>query len=166
MSPYTKNFLLALGATVIWFGVMRPSTPSNIVAFELARTTTVAEKIIHDWKTESFEKIAKVKRSIYLDFGFILAYCSAFMFAGIAAANFSEVASFKIIGMRLGIIIWLAGLFDCIENIALLKTLTEVSQTTVSVAFLFALLKFCLLLLTFIFILTFTVVGVLRKIKT
>jgi hypothetical protein len=163
MSLHTKNFLLALAATVIWFFIMRPFTPPNIVAFELAGNITTAQEIISIW---SPEQIDKVKTSIYLDFGFILAYCSAFMFACLAAANYSGVQFFIKTGKQLVWIIWLAGLCDAIENIAMLRTLGEISQTSVSTAFYFATVKFCILLIALIFVLISLVTGMFTKIRS
>lgn len=152
----TKNFLFALGATVIWFFIMRPFTPSNIVAFELAGTVEAASKIISEW---SVDQISRVKTSIYLDFGFILAYCSAFMFACRAASSYSAVEFFSKTGKQLVVLIWIAGLCDAIENIAMLRTLSEVSQTSVSIAFYTATAKFGILLLALIFILMCVATG-------
>jgi hypothetical protein len=163
MSPHTKNFLFALAATVICFFIMRPFTPSNIVAFELAGNTTTAHDIISTW---SPEQINKVKTSIYLDFGFILAYCSTFMFACRAAANYSGVQFFIKTSKQLVWIVWLAGLCDAIENIAMLRTLSEISQSSVSIAFYFATVKFSILLIALIFVLISLVTGIFTKIRS
>ena len=163
MSPHTKNFLLALAATIIWFFIMRPFTPPNIVAFELAGSVASAQEIISDWGPD---QIDKVKTGIYFDFGFILAYCSAFMFACRAASNFSGVQFFIKTGQQLAWIVWIAGLCDAIENIALLKTLNEVTQTSTSIAFYFATIKFGILLIALIFVLISLVAGIFTKAKT
>lgn len=158
-----KNFLFALTATVIWFFIMRPFTPPNIVAFELAGNIATAQDIISIW---SPEQIDKVKTSIYLDFGFILAYCSAFMFACRGAANYSGVQFFIKTSKQLVWIIWLAGLCDAIENMAMLRTLVEISQTSVSMSFYFATVKFSILLIALIFLLICLVTGMLTKIRS
>lgn len=163
MSPHTKNFLLTLAATIIWFFVMRPFTPTNIVAFELAGSIETAQAIISNW---SLEQIAKVKTSIYLDFGFILAYCSAFMFACRAAANYSGVQFFTQTGRQLAWIVWLAGLFDAIENIAMLRTLSVITQLSVSIAFYFAAFKFAILLVALIFVLIALATGIFTKVRS
>jgi len=163
MSTHTKNFLLALVATVIWFFVMRPFTPPNIVAFELAGNVATTQEIISSWGPEQVER---VKTSIYLDFGFILVYCSAFMFACRAAANYSGVQFFINTVQQLTWIVWIAGLCDAIENIAMLRTLSEISQTSVSIAFYFATIKFGILLIALIFVLISLVAGFFTKVKT
>lgn len=162
MTPHSKNFILALTATVIWFFIMRPFTPPNIVAFELAGSVATAQDIISNW---SQEQIDKVKTGIFLDFGFILAYCSAFMFACRAASHFSGVQFFIKIGQQLALIVWIAGLCDAIENVALLKTLTEATQSSVSIAFYFATIKFGILLITLIFVMISLVAGIFTKTK-
>ncbi len=159
----TKNFLFALAATIIWFFIMRPFTPSNIIAFELAGTTAAAKDIISNWSTM---QISRVETSIYFDFGFILAYCSAFMFGCRAASNFSGIQFFIRTCQQFVWIVWLAGVCDAIENIALLKTLSEISQTSVSIAFYAATVKFGILLIALIFILISLVIGIFTKAKT
>jgi hypothetical protein len=163
MQSHAKNFLLALAATVIWFFIMRPFTPPNIVAFELAGTVEAASKIIIDWGTA---QVDRVKIAIYLDFGFILVYCSAFMFACRAASTYSGIQFFTKIGLQLVWTVWVAGLCDAIENIALLKTLSEVSQASVSIAFYAATIKFGILLIALVFVLISLVTGLFSKVKT
>lgn len=163
MSKQSKNFLLALAATILWFFIMRPFTPLNIVAFELAGNVTAAQDIISTW---SPEQIDKVKTSIYLDFGFILAYCSAFMFACRAASNFSGIQFFVTIGQQLAWIVWSAGLCDAIENIAMLETLNELSHASVSIAFYAATIKFSILLIALIFVLISLVTGIFTKVRS
>lgn len=162
MTPHAKNFVLALAATVIWFFIMRPFTPPNIVAFELAGSVATAQDIISNWNPE---QIDNVKTGIFLDFGFIFAYCSAFMFACRAASHFSGVQFFIRTGQQLALIVWIAGLCDAIENIALLKTLTEATQSSVSIAFYFATIKFGILLITLIFVMISLVAGIFTKTK-
>jgi hypothetical protein len=163
MSSHTKYFLLALAATILWFFIMRPFTPPNIVAFELAGNATTAQNIISDW---SAKQIDQVKTSIYLDFGFILAYCSAFMFACRAAATYSGVQFFINTAQQLAWIVWLAGVCDAVENIALLITLSRISQTSVSIAFYTATVKFGILLVALIFVLISLVTGIFTKVRT
>lgn len=162
MSSNTKNFFLALAATAIWFFIMRPFTPTNIVAFELAGSAETAQSIISNWGAELTEK---VKIGIYLDFGFILVYCSAFMFASRAATHYSGIQFFIKTGQQLVWIVWIAGICDATENIAMLTTLIEISQTSVSIAFYFATAKFSILLVVLIFVLISLTTGIFTKVK-
>lgn len=162
MSPHTKKFFLALAATVVWFFIMRPFTPPNIVAFELAGTTEAASEIISTWWNGGHSWI-RVDIGIYLDFIFIIAYCSALMFACRAAVNFSRVEFFTKISKQFIVLIWVAGLCDVIENMAMLTTLNEISQTSVSIAFHTATPKFGILLLVLIFILICVVTGLFTR---
>jgi hypothetical protein len=163
MTITTKNFLLAFAATVIWFFIMRPFTPPNIVAFELSGSVEAASKIISDW---GIDQVSRVKTAICLDFGFILVYCSAFMFACRAASTYSGVQFFIKTSRQLIWIVWLAGLCDVMENIALLRTLSEISQTTVAIAFYAATIKFGILLIALMFILISLVTGFFSKTRT
>lgn len=160
MSTHTKYFFIALCATIVWFFIMRPFTPSNIVAFELAGSVEKAQEIISNWSSAQIED---VKTGIYLDFIFIFAYCSAFMFACRAAANYSRIQLLIKTGKQLAWIVWLAGLSDATENIALLQTLDELSQASVSIAFYFAAIKFSILLVALIVVLISLVAGVFTK---
>lgn len=165
MTANTKKFLIALGVTIIWFFIMRPFTPPNIVAFELAGTTEIATQIINTW-WKGGNLWIRVDIGIYLDFVFILAYCSAFTFACRAASAYSGIDFFIKTSQKSVWIISLAGLCDAIENIAMLKTLDTISQTTVSIAFYAAAIKFSILLIALIFIQICIVAGVFRKLKT
>lgn len=157
---YKRYFLWTLAVTIIWFFIMRPFTPPNIVAFELAGTAEAATNIINNWNEA---QVDRVKTSIYLDFGFILAYCSAFMFACLGAATYSGIPFFIKTGKQFIVLIWLAGLCDVIENIAMLTTLNEISQTSVSIAFYTAVPKFSILLLTLVFTLICVVTGLFTR---
>lgn len=158
--PHTKNFIFALVATVVCFFIMRPFTPLNIVQFERAGTVEVAKKIMNEW---SADELSNVKISIYIDFGFILAYCAAFMFACKAASVFSGVHWLIKIGALCTAMCWLAGMCDAIENIAMLKTLNEISQIPVSIAFYFATVKFATLAFLLFFIIICVIIGFLQK---
>lgn len=162
MSPYTKNFLFALGATVVWFVIMRPFTPPNIIAFELAGTVDAAQAIISNW---SAEQISNVRTGIYLDFVFIFAYCSAFMYSSRAAAAFSGIDFFTKVAHQSAWVIWVAGMCDAIENICLLNTLNEITGRSVSVAYYSATVKFSILLVTLVFVFMCVIIGLFRKIR-
>src|SRR6185503_9202830 len=102
-----------------------------------------ANNILSNWGDVG---IALAKISIYLDFIFIALYCSAIMLGCRVASLFSGKAALIRIGHFLSWLIWVAGLCDVIENIAMLKTLEEVSQLAISMAFYFAAIKFIIVL--------------------
>lgn len=162
MLPSVKKFVFALSITVACFLIMRPFTPLNIVQFELAGSVEVAAKIISEWTAE---QINNVKVSIYLDFVFILAYCAAFMFACQAASIYSAVQGLIRMGSSIASLVWMAGVCDAIENIALLKALVKISQPSVSVAFYFATIKFAILTLALLFVMICVAIGFLQKVK-
>lgn len=157
-----RNFLFALGATVVWFFIMRPFTPPNIIAFELAGTVDAAQAIISNW---SAEQISNVRTGIYLDFIFIFAYCSAFMYASRAAAAFSGIDFFTKVAHQSTWVIWVAGMCDAIENICLLNTLNEITGRSVSIAYYSATVKFSILLVTLVFVFMCVIIGLFRKIR-
>lgn len=161
MLPHTKKFLICFAVTIIWFLIMRSFTPHNIVAFELAGSVDAAHAIISNWSTE---QISNVKIGIYLDFVFIIAYCSAFMYASRAAASFSRIEFFIKTAQQGAWIIWVAGVCDAIENISLLTTLREVTERSVSIAFYTATVKFSILLVTLAFVLIALTAGVFRTV--
>lgn len=164
MTKQTKLFWIATVANIGWIAFVRPYTPKNIVQFEFAKTITSANEIISNWGTEG---IALAKTSIYLDFVFIVLYCTAIMLGCRVASLFSGKAALLKVGFVLSCLICVAGLCDVIENFAMLKTLEKVNQHTLSIAFYFAAIKFCVVLIALLFILTSTTVGFinLKKIQ-
>lgn len=162
MAPHTKNFLFALGATVLWFFIMRPFTPPNIIAFELAGTVDAAQAIISNW---SAEQINYIRTGIYLDFVFIFAYCLAFLYAIRAAAAFSGIEFFVKTAQQSTWIIWVSGICDAIENVALLSTLNEITRRSVSIAAYAATVKFSILLVAFVFVLICATAGTFLRLS-
>ncbi len=160
MTKQTKLFWLVTTATIGWIVFTRPYTPKNIVQFELAKTIPASNEIISAWGATG---VALATSSIYLDFIFIVLYCIAIMLGCSVSSQFSGKAMFAKIGFALSILIWAAGLFDLIENFAMLKTLTEVNQQTVSIAFYFAALKFSIVLIALLFIITSTFIGLVTS---
>src|SRR5688572_15041526 len=160
MTKQSKLFRLFVIANIVWIAFMRAYTPKNIVQFEFAKTVSTANEIISNWGTEG---IALAKTSIYLDFVFIALYCSAIMLGSRVAALFSRKTMLIKIGLVLSYLIWVAGLCDVVENFAMLKTLEGVNQQTLSVAFYFAAIKFSIVLMALLLILTSTVIGFIVK---
>lgn len=164
MTNQTKLFWLATAANIGWIAFMHPYTPKNIVQFELAEIVPVANDIISHW---GIEGQALAKTSIYLDFVFIVLYCTAIMLGCKVASVFSGKTVLIKIGLVLAWLIWVAALCDVIENLAMLKTLEEVNQLTISIAFYFAAIKFSIVLMALLFILTSVSFGMInsRKIR-
>lgn len=160
MNKQSKLFWSVTAATIAWIIFMRPYTPANIVQFEFAKTIETATSIITVWGAEG---AAKATTSIYLDFVFIVLYCSAIMLGCKVTAQFSKRELLIKIGSALALFIWVAGLCDVIENIAMLKTLESISQTTTSIAFYFAAIKFSIVGVSLIFIMIASITGLIKR---
>lgn len=160
MKNQSKIFWIATLITVGWIIFMRPYTPKNIVAFELAKTIPVAEKIIADWGAEGLNK---ARTSIYLDFVFIILYCTSITLGCKVAAQYTGIKKIIYVAGILAFAIWLAGLLDVIENLCMLKTLAAPTLLTVTVSFYTATIKFLIVLGSLLFILTSAIIGVLKK---
>lgn len=138
---------------------MRIFSPANIVQFELAETTTTATEIISAWGPEG---IAMARTSTYLDFIYIIFYVAAIALGCKVASSYSRTPVLEKIGTVLSFFTVVAGACDIIENIAMLKSLHEVTETTVAMAYYFATVKFAILFIALLFILMAFATGVLR----
>jgi hypothetical protein len=157
-----RYFIIVLILTILWMVVMRISSPDNIVAFEFAGTVDKAREIIQAWGTGGVEQ---ARLGTYLDFIFLLLYSASISMGCRMAVNFSKVNWLIKIGNTLTPVIWLAGVCDAIENIALLNTLQKVTQSTVTVAFYSAAIKFTIVSVGLLFIFTAYMVGLLKRLK-
>lgn len=103
--------------------------PSGIISFELAGTLPLAQKMVASWG-ELGQIFAGL--NLGLDFLFIVAYASCIgLGCVIVARNLSQqVAFLATTGIGLAWALWLAALFDCIENYALINLLLGSQQAT------------------------------------
>lgn len=138
---------------------MRPFTPPNIVQFELAKTMVAAQQIISDWSEQG---ISKARLSIYLDFVFILLYAWAISLGCKVSTTFSANQNLVTAGGFFSRVIWFAGSCDIIENTAMLFTLSEINELTVSMAFYFAIFKFSIVALALMLIIISVGVGLFK----
>lgn len=157
MGKQEKLFLIVTIATIGWIILMRPFSPANIVQFELAKKVESAQHIITEWGTEG---VSKAQVSIYLDFIFIFLYAWAIGLGCKVSSAFSDNEKLMMAGTFFSRIIWFAGSCDLIENFAMLFTLTEMNELTVSMAFYFAVIKFIVVLLALLLIFFAMAVGV------
>lgn len=115
----------------------------HIVAFELSKTPQRAQQIINAWDTEG---VGVAKTNTFIDFFFILAYVSFGSFGSLALTEKYDLPFIKKVGkvMARGMVI--AGLFDVVENGAMLQTLYgNISDAFTQSAYWFALLKFAII---------------------
>ncbi|QPH39829.1 hypothetical protein [Pedobacter endophyticus] len=154
-----KKFWLITVLAVSWMLVMRPYTPNNIVAFELAKVPERALAILSEWGAAG---IAKARLSIYLDFGFLILYSWSISLGCNIAGKFSMQPKLIAIGSFLAKLVWLAGLFDVLENGTMLITLNEVYDTMPAITFYCAVTKFALLAIAMVYIVLAALVGLLN----
>ncbi len=124
---------------------------SGIVSFELAKDLSKSQAILTSWNTMS---TTSAGISLGIDFLFLLVY-TAFISLLIHKLNEQLWKHSKM--YKVGhVFMWgvfLAGLFDCIENIALIQLLLgDLQQIWSSMAYYFAVLKFGLLALGIVYI--------------
>ena len=160
MNTQVNRFRIALFATICWMIVMRIFSPPNIVQFEFAGTIQSAIEIISNWGAEG---IALAKTSIYLDFVFLVLYCAAISLGCRVASDYSKIPFLIKTGVVLSWIVWVSGICDAIENMGMLKTIDEINQTTISISWYFAAVKFSILAVALLFILISYFTGLVKK---
>jgi hypothetical protein len=149
MGKQAKFFWIVTLVTIGWIILMRPFTPANIVQFELAKTVESARQIIDAWGEEG---VSKARMSIYLDFVFIFLYAWAISLGCKVSTIFSANEKLMVVGTFFSQVIWFAGSCDLIENFAMLFTLSDINELTVSMAFYFAIIKFTIVVLALLLI--------------
>lgn len=159
MNKQAKIFWFAAACTVLWMWFMRAYTPSNIIQFELAQTIDRANEIISAWSDAG---VAKARVGIYLDFVFLILYSWSIGAGCSVSAAFSDIGLFKNASMFFTRAVWFAGCCDLLENLAMLFTLSEMNELTVSMAYYFAIIKFLIVIIALLFILLAASVGVFR----
>lgn len=162
-----KVFLVSVVLTVGWMYFMsasvKPVNSKQIVAFELAKTPEAAADIIKHW-TE-IDAIGKAKKSIYLDFVFLVMYSFSIALGCLVLSKFTENAFLIQSGLWLSRVIMIAGLSDVIENLAMLKTLSGVITIQMTaVAYWFAILKFSIVIVSMLFVAGCLLFGVIRRV--
>ena len=135
---------------------------NGIVSFELAKEIEISENILNSWDTHARTSAGM---SMGLDFLFLIIYAS---FIALLMHKLNERIWNNTRVYKLGVLlIWgvfLAALFDVIENIALIQLLLgDLQQLWSSIAFYFASMKFVLLILGVLFIVVSWVVKVVKK---
>ncbi len=163
-----KKLVIAAVATVLIFLAMRwqgqplitDQSPAGIVSFELAKTLEQATTII------AAAGKTNLQINIIIDFLFILAYTSFFVFccrALIDSYRLPDLKNMSAVFLRLSIV---AGFLDFIENVAMLVTLGGYgSDTSVLVTSWAAIIKFALaaLIIVYILIAAFVVLTTSKK---
>ncbi|MBO9564480.1 MAG: hypothetical protein J7621_16975 [Niastella sp.] len=142
------NILFIIGARFYF----HPLTSGEIVRFEVAKETSVAEHIIQEWKHAG--KFDKAVQSIYIDYLFIILYTTGL---SVACVYLSRLTGHEILIRTGKVAPWLlivAAVCDVIENVAMTRSLLSVvSRWNVTLAYDMAAAKFSIIILCLLFIL-------------
>lgn len=128
-----KRFLIVIAvlavATFLIAGAIKRSdeplakscTP-NSAALEWISDPGIARQVATDWQNAGLADV--VTRGILIDFLFIIVYSTYLAIACFGCALLlPQDYRWRLVGVRLGWAMWLAGLFDVIENIGILLEL-------------------------------------------
>ena len=160
--PLPKGLLILSGVgTLVLFlvisainnNLITDVAPLGIISFELAPNLTQAKNIIYSWdKTQQMYAAF----SLGIDYLFLFAYALFLSgLAGLIASMANAGNRFKKTGLLAGYLIWIAAGLDVIENIALFQILFNGSYNIwPPLAAGSATVKFLLVILTFIYILS------------
>ena len=130
---------------------LSPLTSGDIVRFEVAKTTPVAERIIGEWTLAG--TLEKAKQSIWLDYIFIFLYTGVLMMAVPLLARLSRHVLLLRTGRFISMLLPIAAVCDVVENIAMMKSLSgNVTNFYVTLAYDMAVAKFSIIILAFIFL--------------
>lgn len=144
------SFLLT-AAFIIWMkSFLSPFHSGDIVEFEMAKTAERAEAILLQWQETG--KFQAAIQSVYLDFIFIVFYTITIAFGCLYISSFSGNEILVRTGKFFAVLIFLAGIFDVVENFAMLETLKEgITSNQVKLAHNMAISKFSIILMTLFF---------------
>jgi hypothetical protein len=149
---HRKRALWLLAATWLVFGLAAlPSLETmsdhgtGVIELELMRTTGKAQEVLSDYGAEGR---SAARTSLWLDYPYLVSYA---LFLSLACAGISERARrlgrfrWAAVGVALAWAAVLAGLFDAVENAALLRVLAgHPEQPYPAIAYLCAVPKFVL----------------------
>jgi hypothetical protein len=147
-------FLVLIIFTMSYFNsfIKNDICTSGITSFELAKKLDKMTLIVHSWDAKA---LTAVNMSMRFDFLFIIIYVNfivlilKWMIKGLNTTSFN----YKL-GKLFMKITLLAGLFDIVENIALIRILLgNLIQLNTSVSYYFASAKFALLAVAILYIL-------------
>ena len=172
-----RLLLLFLGLTLIFMLLQfylnarlnTPAAPQDIVSFELAGTVEKAAAIMQSWELVPAENIGEDKtgidlalRSIWWDYLFLVTYGGFIALLVLRSGRYMDRIGWKLgkLGPVLAIGTLVAAFCDLVENTGMLTTLYQfqkgenLTAAPVSIAYWFASIKFFLLGLAILYILT------------
>lgn len=137
-------------------------SPQGIVSLELAKDLSISVKIIETW--EENEVILVAGLSTGFDFLFLVIYTS---FISLLILLLSKQWKNELVNKISKIIIWtviFAAFLDIIENLSMIKLfLGDLEQKWVSIAFYAAFIKFSIILISLIYILSNTILFIIKN---
>jgi len=126
---FVLTLVLMVALQVLGGPLKTDLAPAGIVSFELAGTLPLAQKMVESWG-----ELGRIYAGLNLglDFLFIVVYANCVgLGCVIVARNLSRQGAFLAnTGIGLAWALWLAALFDCIENYALINLLLGSQQAT------------------------------------
>lgn len=148
-----RRFWIAVALTALSLLLMRFLTDglaaSDIVEFEMAKTTEKAKALMELWGTEGTSRFI---RGIYADFIFIGCYCATLFFGCRYTGHLSGHSIFKNAGYIFSYLALIAGICDILENASMLFTINkQVVAWVVHFAYDMAFVKFSLIFITLLF---------------
>jgi hypothetical protein len=147
------SFLLTI-AYMIWVrNYLSPLSSDEIVQFEIAKTVGKAQTIIGEWKTSG--KYALGVQSTYFAYIFMVLYTVAIAVGCrfISACTGNEILMKG--GKGFSWLIIVAAVCDVVENMALSRTIRgDISQWNVTLAYNFARIKFSIVIVCILFMLS------------
>jgi len=162
--------LIAAGiATVVLLLAMSPADQRvrdtggpGIVPFELAGGQDRADEILAEWGDEGQDA---ARESLWIDFGFLLAYGTFLTLALAATRDLARERRWRRLAALGGVVVSFGALgaaFDALENICLLLTLDGAGAAFPLLATIFAACKFALLAAAILYILA----GLAMRLRT
>lgn len=167
ISPSTRSraFIWLLLATALLFFAFRfigPDKP-NIVEFELAGSSVKSQAIIDAWSP--VDRI-HAGFSLGIDYLFMPLYSTTIALALIWAAGVLSLKRWRSIGLALAWGLWLAAIFDALENLALIKTLfdTTAIDPWPQIAATCATIKFTLIVVGLLYLIAAVIMRLIRRV--
>ena len=156
-----KRGLIATAiATVLLLAAMSPADNRmhdtggpGIVPFEIAGGNDRADEILAEWGEEGQDA---ARESLWIDFGFLLAYGAFLTLALSATRDLARERDWRRLTAIGGVAVWFGALgagFDALENICLLLTIDRAGSAFPVLATIFASCKFVLLALAIAYLL-------------
>lgn len=153
---------------IAWVAFMRyelnPFTSAEIVRFEFAGTKQNVEAILAHWQQMNWVELAK--HSVYLDFIFLFLYGATLALGCLTFPAFSNKPGLMVWGMRFYRYSLYAALSDFLENLCLLEVIYGSEHSFFpAAAWLFALIKFLIIVVVLLFLILCLVQSVLYKLR-